>query len=124
MQRDGVNLVNRFMQQSIIQRSARPEKPDEWVELTTYAGTVWEHTQWLTATRLDEDLRPIFLNSDTCQFIDVPDYSLTKRNAALLRRRAPFVVLLNDKGELKAVIERKVLLERVADQLVSQESGE
>jgi hypothetical protein len=106
--------VNRFIEDERIQQGQDPQDP-EWEQLGDQP--IWEHTKWLNLERVNEGLRGVFFDQDASQFVDSPDISTSERNQALLRRRAPFVALVNTKGEFKGLIDRQALLERVAERI-------
>jgi len=101
------------------------EKSEKWEELEGPGPKkTWEHTKWLTRPCVDEDLRGIFLSSDESQLVDTPDLRTGERNKALLRRKSPFVALVNERGELKQVVDRRVVMDALADGLRSEEKEE
>lgn len=45
---------------------------------------------------------------------DTPDIQADKRMQELLHRKAPYIALVNSKGEFKSLLNREKLLEQVA----------
>jgi hypothetical protein len=107
-------MVNEFVKDEKIRTSEDP-KSSEWQRLGDQS--VWEHTEWLYSQRLYEDLREVLYDRDASTFLDSPDTSSSKRSKAVLCRKAPFVALVNDRGEFKDLVDRQLLLDRVAARL-------
>jgi hypothetical protein len=108
------SIVNSFVQDVNIQTSQDPQSP-EWQRLGSQS--VWEHTKWLDAQRLNEDLREVFYDRDASKFLVSPDIPSGERSKAVLRREVPFVALVNDRGEFKDLVDRQLLLNKVAARL-------
>lgn len=108
------HIVNAFMQNPQIQLSDAPkDSKDEWEQLRPNTN-LWEHTKWLDLQRVNDDLRDIFYDRDACQYTDSPDTPVSERNKAVLRRQVPFVALVNEKGELKGLVDRYERLDKLA----------
>jgi hypothetical protein len=60
----------------------------------------------------------VFFDNEESQLVDSPDTRTSLRNYGLLRRRIPFVALVNSKGELRYLVDRESLLERFAAHLI------
>jgi hypothetical protein len=108
-------LINRFVASPIIRQSKQEAGWEPVKGIST-----WEHTTWLTRDRIYEDLRGIFLLRDESCLVDTPDRPTGERNKALLRRKSPFVALVNERGELKQLVDRRALMDALADNLRSE----
>jgi hypothetical protein len=109
------SVVNRFMEDSEIRQTKEPQRSEEWEQLRDQP--VWEHTKWLDTERLNRDLKAVFYDTALSQLTDSPDIPARKRGEALLRRRVPFVALVNKDGEFKGLVDRQILLEQVGARL-------
>lgn len=109
------NIVNIFIEDSRVRKREDPQNQDDWEQLGDQP--VWEHTKWLDSARINKDMRGVFYDRDQSQFIDSPETSTSKRTEAILRRQSPFVALVNNKGEFKGLVDRQVLLDKVAERL-------
>ena len=105
-------FVREFIEQQEMRSNIQPSPPDKWTKLGTQ--NIWEHTEWLTSKKVNEYLRRIFYEWDSSQYKDTPDIQADKRMQELLHRKAPYIALVNSKGELKSLLNREKLLEQVA----------
>jgi len=113
-----VALVERFRQDGRI-RQPDPQNPEEWEYLANQ--NTWEHTKWFDIQRVNEDIRDVFYDRDASQFVDTPGTPAHTRNKSVLCRQAPFVALVNDKGEFKGLVDRQDFLDQVAKHLAEQD---
>ena len=113
-------IVNNFIENDLIRRSEDPQNDDEWEKLGEQPSCVWEHTKWLNIGRLNEDLREAFFDTDSSQFKWSPDIPTKVRDKAVLLRDSPFVALVNDRGEFKELMDRGLLIDRLAKHVAEQ----
>jgi hypothetical protein len=97
-----------------MQTATDPKNP-EWSQLGDSGS--WDHSRWLTLERFNKDLRSALFDVELSQLEDTPDTPADERTQALLRRRLPFVAILNQRGEFQRLIDRQVLVEQVAAKL-------
>jgi hypothetical protein len=97
-----------------------PASSDGWELLPSSQPPTWEHTKWLDRKAFDDDLRPACFDRDESQLVDSPDTPASWRNRALLRRRAPYIAVVNSSRELKCLVERDAFLERVAEHVANE----
>ena len=113
-------IVKNFIENDLIRRSEDPQNDDEWEKLGEQPSCVWEHTKWLNIGRLNEDLREAFFDTDSSQFKWSPDIPTKVRDKAVLLRDSPFVALVNDRGEFKELMDRGLLIDRLAKHVAEQ----
>ncbi len=88
-------------------------QPDgKWAQLGTQP--IWEHTEWLTRDKVNEYLRKVFYEWDSSHYEDTPDIQTAQRTRELIRRKAPFIALVNSKGEFQRLLDRQKLLDQLA----------
>jgi hypothetical protein len=102
------------------QRPTDPINPEEWVRRKDMQ--TWEHTYWLDLSipRVSEAVTKSFFEKDASRYVESPDVSTEDRNRALLRRKSPYIALMNSQGEFKALIDRQKLVALVAETLIEQ----
>ena len=108
------HIVYQFMANPLIQMTNDPPSPAEWEKLTSGP---WEHTKWIDRRRFNADLLPILGDTDALWFVVSPETTNSERNNALLNRPVPFVALVNDRGELKRIVDRRAFLDQLAEHL-------
>jgi hypothetical protein len=94
-----------------------PGRACEWVriEKEDASRSYWEHANWIDEAHLESDLGDALHKSGDTWFKDSPDISQVRRVQAVLRRKGAFVALI-DRGRLfNSLIDRKALLEQVAE---------
>ena len=86
---------------------------DKWTQLESQP--LWEHTEWLTGDKINEYLRPrmVLYEWDSSTYEDTPAIQTDKRTRELVYRKAPFIALVNSKGEFQSLLELQKLLELV-----------
>ena len=107
-------IVEQFMNNELIRKVTPPDARAEWEQLGPAGQKTWEHTEWLNSRNIDEGLREVYFDKEESQLVDPPDIPIARRNQSLLRRRAPFVAMVNSKTELKYLVERDAVLEKFA----------
>lgn len=126
-------VVNGFIDHGEITRRADDDflmKSGEWDvfqqqwELLDRSENRWEHTRWLDQQVVNDVLRSAFFDRDASQFVDSLETTPAQRTRAVLRRRAPFVALVNKQGEFKGLVDRQALLERVVTRLDTEAAPE
>jgi hypothetical protein len=95
-----------------------PNNTLEWTQLGSQS--IWEHTGWFTNENVNSDVRKYFYEWDTSHYVDMPDVSHEERSSEILQRKAPFIALVNSKGEFKSLLERQKLLEQVAESMLKE----
>jgi len=112
------NIVNTFLKDPNIRQSTKPAQ-GEWTQLSTKTpgSDEWEHTKWLDINSVKEDLLETFVDWDTSHFVDSRDTSASKRNRAMVRRKTPFVALVNDRTEFKGLVDRQGFLDKLASHM-------
>lgn len=114
-------LVERFMNLSLIrQYGVTPQPVGEWTRFPHF----WEHTKWLTRKDVAEDLSAAFFPREESRLVDSVDMPASKRANALLRRKAAFTALVNDQDELQHVVDRRALIDSLAEQLRKEDDPE
>jgi hypothetical protein len=95
--------------------ATQPSPLDNWTKLPAPSGTspIWEHTRWLTLEQADKDLRRSFYEYDTSRYDDLLDTPTEERTKELLHRKAPFIALVNSRGEFQRLLDRQELLEQI-----------
>jgi hypothetical protein len=107
-------VSEKFIFDPNMQTTTDPKNPD-WSQLgRTFS---WDHSRWLTLERFNRDLRSVVFDVELSQLEDTPDTRAEERTRALLRRRVPFVSIVNRRGEFQRLIDRQVLVEQVAAKL-------
>ena len=106
------DVIREFIEQPQMRTQEQPSANDKWTQLGT--NLIWEHTEWLTTGTLTGYLRPALYDFDLSHYKDFPDVEPDERLKALLRRTAPYIALVNSKGEFKSLLNRQKLLEQVA----------
>jgi len=107
-------ISNKFIFDPNMQVTVDP-KNLEWSQLGSSGS--WDHSRWLTLERFNKNLRSAIFDVELSQFEDTPDTPPENRTRAVLRRRLPFVALVNQRGEFKRLIDRQVVIEQVAAKL-------
>ena len=107
-------VSERFIFDPLMQTATDPRNP-EWSQLGGSGS--WDHSRWLTLERFNKDLRSVLFDVELSQLEDTPDTPADERTRALLRRRLPFVAIVNQHGEFQRLIDRQVLIEQVAAKL-------
>jgi hypothetical protein len=106
-------LVNQYV--TLIQQSVAPpsETQTEWEELEAQPPTpaLWERTEWITVPLLADLLSGVM---DEAHVEDSPDLPSQMQAAAIARRPAPFVALVDKERVFHALVDRQVLLEKLA----------
>jgi hypothetical protein len=103
--------IQNFILDSNMQVTTDPKNP-EWSQLRSSGS--WDRSRWLTLERFNKDLRSALFDLELSQLEDTPDTPAENRTRAVLRRRLPFVALVNQRGEFKRLIDRQVVIELVA----------
>lgn len=103
-------IIREFIEQPEMRSGSLPSPPDKWTQLGTHP--IWEHTEWLTSEKVTEYLRRVFYEWDSSHYMDTPDTQVD-RTRDVLRRTAPYIGLVNSKGEFKSLLNRRKLLEQV-----------
>jgi hypothetical protein len=103
-------ISEKFIFDSLMRKGLDPLNP-EWSKLGPFGP--WDHSQWLTMARFNEDLRGLLVDTELSQLEDTPDAPADERTRALLRRPVPFVAIVNRNGEFQRLVDRKVLIEQV-----------
>jgi len=114
-------IIRSFIIDPLMRTKVAP-KPNknstEWTRLGTQS--IWEHTGWLTDEKVSKDIGQYFYEWDSSRYDDLPGTSPEKRSAEILQRKAPFIALVNSKGEFKSLLERRKLLEQVAESVLKE----
>jgi hypothetical protein len=97
-------VVRNFIEDPQMRMIVPPATPDEWTQLGTQP--IWEHTGWLTLETANTHLREWFFEWDATHYADFAEASVETRFKTLLRRKAPFVALVNSRDEFKALLDR------------------
>ena len=108
-------IIREFIEDPDMRRMVTPDNSDEWTQLGTLS--VWEHTVWLNRENLYKILGKQLYEWDSAHYVDTSDIPAEKRAKELLNRRAPFIALINSKGEFKELLDRQKLLEQVVQSL-------
>ena len=108
-------IIREFIEDQDMRRKTTTDNPDEWTQLGTLS--VWEHTVWLNRENLYKVLGKQLYEWDMAHYDDTPDIPAEKRAKELLNRKAPFIALINSKGEFKELLDRQKLLEQVVQSL-------
>lgn len=97
-------LVGRFI--SLLQQNAPPITDASWTDLRDGR---YEHATWVT----HDVLRDVLLPDDFRMWVNDadPDGSRVELTRAILRKRAPFVALVDSRGQFSRLINRGALLE-------------
>ena len=93
-----------------------PSRTDEWVQLNGYR----ERAEWVTVALLRDLLPAEHFDQQMPEMRDDPQ---AKRVRAVLRRRGPFVALVDPDGRFKRLVDRGALLEEAAAQLGEEPNG-
>jgi hypothetical protein len=95
-------------------QTAQEPKPltDEWVTLK--GSQKWEHAQWINGTILTSIFRDILQESWMPESLDM---SASERAQGVLRRKGPFVALVEDGRRFKSLVDRQALLDQVASRV-------
>jgi hypothetical protein len=117
-------LVYNFLDDGKIQQTLPPGKspdPDDgkWesIKPKEEQQQLWEHAKWLNATLLKNDLGNI-IQCDTSTWLkENSDISPAEQVRYILRRKSPFVALVDEEKKFVSLIDRQDLLERVAARL-------
>jgi hypothetical protein len=104
------DIVNAFI--GSIQATEQPANLDEWECLRE--GELWEHTKWLTTTRLNTAFDSVITRRDEAAVVSTPDTPRSALAQAILRRQGAFVALTNEEGGFKDLVDRTAVLERLA----------
>jgi hypothetical protein len=101
-------IIKEWLKNPEMRMNDTPDPADDWVELKKpNEPSKWEHTCWLDDKRVNKDLREAFYEWDSSTYVDNPDESGEKRIEALLKRQAPFIALVNSRGEFQRLLERE-----------------
>jgi len=115
MPKDVAQAVSeKFIFDPNMQTTTDPKNPD-WSQLGRTLS--WDHSRWLTIERFNRELRIVVFDVELSQLEDTPDTTTEERTRALLRRRVPFVAIVNRRGEFQRLVDRQVLVEQVAAKL-------
>ena len=93
-------------------------KSDEWQRLGKM--NIWEHTHWLDLNihQVSEAVTKSFFEPDESIYNDSPNTSTDKRIRELLLHKAPYIALVNSRGEFKCLLDRQKLAALVGETLV------
>lgn len=106
-----VTKISAFEENPEMRAVALPSSSDKWTLLGT--RPIWEHTEWLTREKICEYLSRALYEWDSSHYKDIPDIQTDKRIRELLGLEAPFIALVNSKGEFQRLLDRQKLLEQV-----------
>ena len=91
--------------------------PSEWVCVEKGAYSYWEHAKWIDEACLKNDLGGALRTSEEVWYEDSLDTSKVRRAQALLRRKGPFVALIDGERIFRGLVDREALLEEVAERV-------
>lgn len=106
-------IIKSFLEDKEMHKDSPPLSGEGWTQLRTQPS--WEHTEWLTRDKFNEDLRKkVLYEWDSSHYKDTPDIQTDKRTRELICRKAPFIALVNSKEEFQRLLDRQKLLEQIA----------
>lgn len=112
------DLVRHFLEQIQGPEPGPGMDASEWIALRDPTGTQprWEHAKWFDGASLERELYSIL--DDSCIPIS-PDVPTDEQVQAILRRKGPFVALVEEGGRFKSLVDRQALLDQVTERLVT-----
>lgn len=101
-------------------RPTDPIMPAEWEHLGDLE--TWEHTHWLDLSirRVSDAMTRTFGEWDSLHYVETPGVSSEERIRELLRRKTPYIALVNSRGEFKALLDRQKLAALVGETLIKE----
>jgi hypothetical protein len=102
------------------QRPTDPVKPNEWRRLGDM--DIWEHTHWLDLgiRQVSEAVTKSFYERDSSHYVESSDVPAEERIRALLFCKAPYIAVVNSRGELKTLLDRQKLAALVGETLIKE----
>ena len=95
-----------------IQTNTPTTDSSEWVHFSQNGQDMAERATWLDERRMESDLGSSLMRDSW--LVDSPDLAKLQRTKAILRRPGPFIALLSEDRQFKALIDRQAVVERVA----------
>lgn len=109
-------IIRTFVEDPEMRMTTTPVSPDDWTQLGTQY--IWEHTRWLTIDTVNAAFRKSFYEWDASHYKDLPGTSAEKRAKELLHCKAPFIALVNSKGEFQRLLDRQKLMAQVVETFI------
>lgn len=112
------DLVRHFLEQIQGPELGPGMDASKWIALRDPTGTQprWEHAKWFDGASLERELYSIL--DDSCIPIS-PDVPSAEQVQAILRRKGPFVALVEEGERFKSLVNRQALLDQVTERLVT-----
>jgi hypothetical protein len=117
----GISLIREFLTR--VQTASVPQPGDlgEWIPVSSAptTPTTYEHARWLSSLEL-EDILGIDCNKSMVLSDQLSPNNVTKQLRTLLGVPSDFVAVITKEQRFEYLVDRKVILEQVAEQLARQ----